>query len=313
MLHNEWDTVEIEMSPEAQDMSSRAPHFRNLLYRSNLCRGNHVISRQAFCWDLLAFLRARSWDEALIEGILKGRVDPSKPRSLDEELATLPHVINTLESGLARFATSMEEDEGIFHRLPSDAGPKAPPKQVEGQGEKGEDGWGLDAEVEEEASPHLLSAVTYRLTRKYILRDQLKLVELVLKRAREIKARRVQASTQAPKVSFLASPLPYPTLVYGEHDRLSAYFTTLAEIPFETPTPTTEAPALAKAEEGRSPPKGTGAAFKKGGKGSNRLSKEEKGAKGASYNRAEDEKEENLNPFIPPPIRTGSPTGKEDL
>jgi hypothetical protein len=347
---NEWDAVELEAHIEPHGFGSLPLRTRTLILRSGVSLTRHTVSRGHFCWELLRFYRIAGWEPAEVEKALAGRVDAYKPLNLAQEITALKAMHACLTHAQARLPTSLAHDQALLKRLHAGFGAG--------------DAKGVEAEVGVDPG-RLVSAVTYRMTRKMILAGQAALVETVLSLAEVMQVQRARAgpgdasaggaSKEEEKgarrhVSFLTDRLPS----CEDHDRLSAYVTALSELPVtvtdgERATPprhgeekglslslqgrVTAPPPLTlpptKVLDSKAPPKDKdGGAVEKGGdwgKGSKGC-----GGKGGDESDDEDvksleevvfeEKEgkssapttktapaPNANPFIPPPLRVGSP------
>lgn len=156
LCDNEWETVAL---PPPPPIPRGAPALQTAILAlgeraSKVITGTHAVAASGFNWDLLCYARTLT---AAVEQQEKqhhqqrGWLDLTRPLSRTQEGAALRWLGNFLEGALAAFPTTAEEDEAALRSL-----------------------------EEERGSYRLRAAVTYRLTRKRVVRKQLRAVGVLL-------------------------------------------------------------------------------------------------------------------------------------
>lgn len=140
---NEWESVELAAPPipvvqQQTIMALGEQHAESVLRATT-----HTLTGAVFKWDLLSYVRMLTLAEDKgLKAIarLQQPIDLTRPLSVAHERAALRRLATLLEEALAAFPTSLEEDEAMLQQRV--------------------------------VCPRHRAAVTYRLTRKRILRRQ---------------------------------------------------------------------------------------------------------------------------------------------
>lgn len=158
LYDNEWESVAL---PPPPPIPRGAPALQAAILAlgeraGKVFAGTHAVAAGGFNWDLLCYARtltaALQQEEENQQHPQQGRLDLTRPLSRAQEGAALRWLGAFLEEALAAFPTTAEEDEAALRSL------------------------------EEERGPYRLrAAVTYRLTRKRVLRKQLRAVDVLMR------------------------------------------------------------------------------------------------------------------------------------
>ena len=153
---NEWESVAL---PPPPPIPRGAPALQAAILAlgeraGKVFAGTHAVAAGGFNWDLLCYARTLTVaveKEEEQQHPQQGRLDLTRPLSRAQEGAALRWLGAFLEEALAAFPTTAEEDEAALRSLDEERGPY-----------------------------RLRAAVTYRLTRKRVLRKQLRAVDVLL-------------------------------------------------------------------------------------------------------------------------------------